>query len=577
MCLILDTLPSYHQRKYEGVMQQFIPDNLSFTEVGHLPIIKQFAKEINLVDTINTMVKSQMQLQPGQAVLAMVLDTLSGRTPLYRLKEFFHEKDTELLLGTQIDPELFCDHNLGRVLDKIFDTGAQAIFSELSQNAVKRFQIDSRDVHFDTTSISVYGDYELSDEPFKITYGHSKDHRPDLKQFLISLLCVNRNIPIVGAPKDGNASDKTLNNELLSNISKHMAKHGLKPGAFVYVADSAFVTKDNLKKANCGPTKFLSRLPATYKECSRAVQEAVDANDCDWVELGSLTETMPPKKRPAAVYRAYETTVSLYDKDYRAIVLHSSAHDKRRHKRIDRLLAKKRKDLDTLCKKIRLATYFCRADAEAAADKLHAVAVGSYHKLDCTIEKVAKFGRGRPAKNKPRTPMGYEYQLSLKITPDPEQVEPLRVQAGCFVLISNLDSPKDLEHFSACELLRLYKNQDGIERNFSFLKDPVIVNSIFLKKNHRIEVLGLVLLISLLIWRLMEHCMRRYIADTGNTVTGWKDKPTTKPTSFMMTTKFLSILVLRVEHQRQLARALNPVQLEYLKALNVDPSTFISP
>ena len=122
-------------------------------------------------------------------------------------------------------------------------------------------------MHFDTTSISVYGDYEFTEEPFKITYGHSKDHRPDLKQFLISMLCVNRNIPIVGAPKDGNASDKTLNNELLTNISKHMAKHGLQPGAFVYIVDSAFVTKDNLAKAESKNTKFLSRLPATYNQC----------------------------------------------------------------------------------------------------------------------------------------------------------------------------------------------------------------------------------------------------------------------------------------------------------------------
>jgi len=556
-------------------MEQLIPDNLTFTEVGHLPIVKQFAKQINLVDTINTMVKSQMQLPPGQAVLAMVLDTLSGRTPLYRLKEFFQEKDTELMLGSQIDPELFCDHNLGRVLDKIFDTGTQAIFSQLSQNAVKRFDIDSRKVHFDTTSISVYGDYELSQDPFKITYGHSKDHRPDLKQFLISLLCVDRNIPIVGAPKDGNASDKTLNNELLSNISKHMASHGLKPGAFVYVADSAFVTKDNLEKASSEHTMFLSRLPATYKECSRAVQKAVNAND--WIALGSLAETAPPKKRPAAVYQTYETTVNLYDKDYRAIVVHSSAHDKRRHKRIDRLLAQKRKALDTLCKKIRSTSYFCRADAQAATDKLQGAATGSYHKIECTIEKVAKFSRGRPTKDKPRMPTGYEYQLHLKIKADDQVVEPLRVQAGCFVLVTSLYSQKDRENFSAYELLRLYKDQDGIERNFSFLKDPVIVNSIFLKKANRIEVLGLVLLISLLIWRLMEHCMRRYITKTGNAITGWKNKPTTKPTSFMMTTKFLSILVLKVDHQRQLARPLNLVQLEYLKALNVDPNTFTFP
>jgi len=556
-------------------MEQLIPDNLTFTDVAYLPIVKQFAKRINLVDTINTMVASQMQLPPGQAVLAMVLDTLSGRTPLYRLKEFFHEKDTELMLGTALDADLFCDYNLGRVIDKLYDTGTHAIFSRLSQNAVRQFDIDARKVHFDTTSISVHGDYAFTQEPFKITYGHSKDHRPDLKQFLISMLCVDRNIPVLGATKDGNASDKTLNNELLTNISKHMATHGLEPGAFVYVADSAFVTEDNLEKARSSNTRFLTRLPATYQACSQAIEEAVEADD--WIDLGSLAEMVPPKKRPSAVYQAYETTVTLYDQDYRAIVVHSSAHDKRRHKRIDRLLEKKRNELAALCKKIRSAAYYCRADARAAADKLHAAAVGSYHTCECLIEKVPKFGRGRPAKGAPRTPVGYEYQLQLKISPDPRTVDPLRLQAGCFVLISNLDSPQDKANFDARDLLRLYKDQDGIERNFSFLKDPVIVNSIFLKNNHRIEVLGLVLLISLLIWRLIEHCMRRYITETGTTVTGWKDKPTTKPTSFMLTTKFLSILVLKVENQRRLARPLKPVQLEYLKALDIDPAAFTSP
>lgn len=105
----------------------------------------------------------------------------------------------------------------------------------------------------------------MTDEPFKITYGHSKDKRPDLKQFLIEMLCVDRNIPLFGATRDGNASDKTLNNELLSTISKHLANHGLEENAFVYVADSAFVTKDNLEKAKA-TTKFISRLPATYNE-----------------------------------------------------------------------------------------------------------------------------------------------------------------------------------------------------------------------------------------------------------------------------------------------------------------------
>ena len=93
--------------------------------------------------------------------------------------------------------------------------------------------------------------------------------------FLISLLCVNRNIPILGTTEDGNASDKTLNNELLGSVSKHMARHGLGPGAFVYVADSAFVTPDNLESADQRKIQFLTRLPATYKECYRAIDNAI--------------------------------------------------------------------------------------------------------------------------------------------------------------------------------------------------------------------------------------------------------------------------------------------------------------
>ncbi|MBU1052448.1 MAG: transposase, partial [Proteobacteria bacterium] len=100
--------------------------------------------------------------------------------------------------------------NVARVLDKVFDTGTQKIFSKIAQNAINIFDIDPQRVHFDTTSINVFGDYDGYEHPFKIDYGYSKDKRPDLKQFLVSMLCVDRNIPIIGSCQDGNASDKTL-------------------------------------------------------------------------------------------------------------------------------------------------------------------------------------------------------------------------------------------------------------------------------------------------------------------------------------------------------------------------------
>ena len=38
-------------------------------------------------------------------------------------------RNTELLLGAPIEADRFCDTNLGRSMDKIFDTGTQKIFS----------------------------------------------------------------------------------------------------------------------------------------------------------------------------------------------------------------------------------------------------------------------------------------------------------------------------------------------------------------------------------------------------------------------------------------------------------------
>lgn len=541
-----------------------------FTDVRHMPIVKHYAKKIGLVDAIDQMVNTQMELSPGMAVLAMVLDTLSGRTPLYRLTEFFEEKDTELLLGEPIPADRFCDYNLGRSMDQIFETGTQKIFSQVAQNALIAYDVDPKRVHFDTTSVNVFGDYDLVDPPFDITYGYSKDKRPDLKQFLISMLCVDRNIPILGVTKDGNASDKTLNNELLSNISKHMANHGLSKGAYVYVADAAFVTEDNLSKAGTNPTWFLTRLPANYNECGRVIRDAVAADQ--WIDIGRLADEPNRPKRPTASYRACDSTVDLYGKTYRAIVVHSSVHDKRRHKRIDRILQKDRKQLENDCKQTTGNPYFCREDAMAAGDKLAHKAKSGFHRLETSVEKRPKYGRGRPAKGKPRPVLRYEYILKTTIVEAPEKVNPLRQEAGCFVLLTNLlDQNKD---WPAQELLILYKSQIGIEKNFSFLKDPAIVNSIFLKKAERIEVLGLVLLISLLIWRLMERSMREYLKVNGCVLTGWVRRKTKKPTAFMMTTKFSSVMVITMGRLRQLARPLKQIQLEYLKALGVTPEVF---
>ena len=175
------------------------------------------------------------------------------------------------------------------------------------------------------------------------------------------------------------------------------------------------------------------------------------------------------------------------------------------------------------------------------------------------MEERPVYGRGRPSAHKPRPITAMRYRLKPTIRTHTERIARLEEEAGCFVLLTNVPTAGDMAH-SARDILTVYKDQHGTEQNYGFLKDPVIVNSLFLKKPERIEALGLILLLALLLWRLMERAMRRHVDTTRTPLPGWDKKATARPTAFMMVTKFAGVIVLKLGHDRQLARPLSEVQ-----------------
>jgi transposase len=542
--------------------------DMSMSQAGHLPVVAAFLKRIGLPGAVNAAVPSEMDVDIGTFVSLMVLDTLSGRSPLYHLAKFASTVDTGLLLGSEVPSSAFNDTTVGRALDAIFDAGTERVFSNVALRAASAFpsDVDTSHVHFDTTSVNVWGDYPgcpEEDDPggFRITFGHSKDRRPDLKQFLIKMLCVHRNIPVIAGCASGNESDKTINNAVLSNLSRYMASHGLAPGAFVYIADSAFVTLKNLEAI--GNNFFISRLPFTYSEADRVVEEAVRKDG--WTKVES--EARPRGSRPSANYRARETSVTLYGKEYRAVVVHSDAHDKRRQKKLDRLLSESIAEDGALLEKAGKIEYFCREDAAAAADKLQSEG-SSCHDCCCEVVEKVTYCRGRPPKSGERKVSKTRYVLDGRLVERSDEVERMRQAAGCFVLLTNVPEEGEMAH-TPSEVLAAYKEQHGIERNFGFLKDPLIVNDIFLKRPDRIEVLGFILLVSLLVWNLMEHVMRAFLKRTGSTIPGWDNKPTYKPTSFMMTIKFMGVLVVKIRGGWYFSVPPNEEHQQYIWALGL--------
>jgi transposase len=206
---------------------QALPPAIEVYPVHPLPILKAYADQLGLVSLLHHYVPTAMEVDAGTVVLALVLDTLSGRSPRYRLEEFFAPQDTELLLGQALPSQALNDDTAGRVLDRLYDFGTRRLFTACAVRAATRFGLARRSVHFDTTSRSVWGESQYAETqelPLQVTYGYSKEKRPDLKQCVLSTLCVDRAVPMWGQPADGNASDQTLKTTLWSEIAQLLAQ-----------------------------------------------------------------------------------------------------------------------------------------------------------------------------------------------------------------------------------------------------------------------------------------------------------------------------------------------------------------
>jgi transposase len=337
------------------------------------------------------------------------------------------------------------------------------------------------------------------------------------------------------------------------------------------VADAAMVTEENLRLLGDNP--FVTRLPFSYNEASRVVRQAVSQGS--WEKAGTLNETPSTPKRPVAHYSITEKTVTVYGREYRAVVVHSTAHDKRRLKRINREIQKSQKTLQKLIAEESKREYFCRPDAEAAAYCLQQSDTDLHRITICLTEKLL-YARGRPPKNAPRKVSSVRYFLAAQVEEKTEQIQCRCEEAGCFVLLTNVPFQGEKSR-SGVELLRAYKDQYGIERNYSFLKDPLIVNDLFLKKPERVEVLGAILLIALLIWNLIEYVLRQHVDKENVDLPGWDNKPTRRPTAFMMSTKFFGVQVIKVGPNYHLLNPLTDVQKLYLEALDMSEQDLLFP
>ena len=226
-------------------------------DLDHCGIIAGIIDELGLVTEIDELIgiHGNQKVTTGQAVKAMIINGMGMiASPLYLFAKFFEGKATEHLLGEGILPGHLNDDCLGRALDKLYVAGVTKVFITLALKAAKKMGVEIKSLHLDSSSFHVDGKY-LEDEaaeaePGKITItqGYSRDHRPDLKQFIIDLMCSgDGDVPLYLRVADGNESDRGVFAKLIRDFKQEWNIDA------VFVADAALYSADNIKQLESKP------------------------------------------------------------------------------------------------------------------------------------------------------------------------------------------------------------------------------------------------------------------------------------------------------------------------------------
>lgn len=494
--------------------------------LDHLGIVAGVCREAGIAAWLDAQAgENRRDVSIGTAVVAMILNGLGfANRQLYLVPQYFANKPVEHLLGAGITADMLNDDCLGRTLDWIYEHDPTTLFAGLTLQARRRFGIKAQQVHIDTTSFSVNGEYlaqgrsneEGTEEeeavPITITYGYSRDHRADLKQWMLGLVTTHDgDLPIFMRPLDGNSSDKERISAMVMAVMTQL-RETLKEEQEERLAvfDSGGYSQANMKRYNEAKIKWISRVPETSTEAKTAVEE----EPTEWQAISDGSGQ-------------YRTCIrDLPQGKERWVIVRTKAGEQaarvQMEKKVKKATAQWKKQLWHLSKH----EFACQSDAETAW-KQAMKGKPSFLTASSTYQEEGHYQqKGRPKKD--GAPDSTVWHVMSTLTVDQSEVEAQIKKQASFIVATNVIDEQRLSHE---QVYLTYKEQGGVERGFRFLKDPLfLASSVFVKKPERVMALSFIMVLCLLVYRLAEHLLRRQLASTSQTVPNQINKPTDRPT-----------------------------------------------
>ena len=494
---------------YGGVLSESIMD-IPFPMAVASRILDSFGFS-EIVDSMLDWDPKQCKISPSDALKAIVLATASkGERPaIMNLPLHYQNIPLELMFDTARTPDDLDRFTVSDHLDRLYEAGPGRVYLNVCAAARVYYEIVSRVVHSDTTSVSVWGTYESdyqNDGGIDITRGYSKDKRPDLRQYMVGKAVDDNGISLFSQPLDGNTSDVTWNEMCLDTIGDVIAREDL-----IYVADSKVVTKELVERVNEAGIRFVSRLPRGFDEkLQRKVLRLTETGDL--VKMGKLPSEVKRTDRWYVDHpmESCGTTLRLIPQ----VTDHSRGKG-------DKALAKVRDSFERFLASFQ-TEYNCMKDAVDAFGKFQKKASKNHKMFRVQAEyeefKTEKRGRGRPRKDGKGVIVEEKVRVVVTYTEDPQVRDDIWKSEEFIVTISNIPLPEDDPDRGMCaeDIIRLYNSQWKVEGQFATMKKPAIADRLFLEKESRAEALVTVFNIGVLIRGLIQLLMRRGIDRIGD-------------------------------------------------------------
>ena len=423
-----------------------------------------------------------------------------------------------------------CLHRLGRALDQLYDTGLTTLFTHLSRQALQRLGYRPAHGHLDSSSLSVHGQYDTDTAEVHITQGYSKDHRPDLPQVVLQMICENLSgIPMHMEVLDGDNSDSSSFQQCIQSFGNQLhSEDGLR----TIVADSKLYSEATLQALKESRLNWICRVPGTLT----AVKE--------------LQQSLSPNDLQPLMDEGYTSACYTFDYggvDQHWVVYHSQQAAGRAEKTLKRRVDKEAEKARKSYKKLGRQAFHCREDAHVALQQW--LTQWKWHTLE-NVQVLHEAKHKRPGRPKAGSKAETLYFVDGKLTVDQAQWDRDIFQRSLFILATNeeINTPEE-----EMELLDKYKEQHSVERGFRFIKDPnIVASSFFVKKPKRVAALLFVMTCCLLVYSALEYRIRKTIKQQSKPIQDQKGRPTENPTARWVFQLFVGIHVLALPDGQQI-------------------------